>query len=308
MAERYDVAIIGGGLAGLTAGMYAARQGLRTVILERMMAGGQVFNVEKMETYPGFPDGIGGAELGPNVQDQATKAGAEFKMAEVDSLTLKDPYRSLQTSEGEIIAKAVIVAAGSTLRKLGVPGEEEFWGRGISQCASCDGNFFQDQVVAVIGGGDSALEEAMVLTEYASKVLIIVRGKQFRGVKAAQDLALSHPKIEVRYNTVVEEILGEDNVTALKLKDATTGKEHQESVSGVFTFVGLEPNTKFLSGVLPLDGAGHIPVSISMETEVPGIFAAGDLREHSARQLVTAAGDGATAALAAGRYIASRSW
>ena len=308
MADRYDVAIIGGGLAGLTAGMYAARQGLKTVILERMMAGGQVFNVEKLETFPGFPDGVGGAELGPTVQDQAIKAGAEFKMAEVDALALKDPYRSLQTSEGQIDAKAVIVAAGSALRKLGVPGEEEFFGRGISQCASCDGNFFQDQVVAVIGGGDSALDEAMVLTEYASKVLIIVRGKQFRAMKAAQELVLAHPKVTVRWNTVVEEILGEESVTAIKLKDVASGDGRQESVSGVFVFVGLEPSTKFLQGIMPLDPAGHVPVNLWMETKVPGIYAAGDLREHSARQLVSAAGDGATAALAAGRYIASRSW
>ena len=308
MPDRFDVAVIGAGLAGLTAATYAARFGLKTVVLERLMSGGQVINVEKLENFPGFPQGVSGAELGPLTQEQATGAGAEFQLTEVSGLQVQEPYRVVETADGALEAKAVIVAAGSALRKLGVPGEEELLGRGVSQCASCDAAFFVDQVVGVVGGGDSALDEALVLTDYASQILIFHRRDQFRAQNIAQERILDHPKIEVRWNTEVEAILGEETVSGVRIKDLTTGNTNEEPVEGMFIFVGLEPNTRFLQGVVPLDNAGHIPVSLWMETEVPGIFAAGDLRQHSASQLVSAAGDGATAAVAAARYISGKSW
>lgn len=308
MAEKCDVAIIGGGIAGLTAGLYAARLGLTTIVLERMMAGGQVINIEKLENYPGFPEGVPGADLGASIQEQASHAGADVRFTEVEGLKLGESYRVVETSDGLLEAKTVIIASGSSLRKLGVPGEEEFFGRGVSQCASCDGNFFANLPVAVVGGGDSALDEALVLTNYASKVTVLHRGKQFRAQGALQREILGHPKVEVRWNTVLEEILGQEEVKGIRVKDVAAGKATEEQVSGVFVFVGLEPNTKFLKGVVPLDGAGHIPVNLWMETTVPGVLAAGDLRQHSARQLASSAGDGATAAIAAGRYISSRSW
>jgi thioredoxin reductase (NADPH) len=200
------------------------------------------------------------------------------------------------------------VAAGSTLRRLGVGGEEEFEGRGVSYCATCDGAFFADETVAVVGGGDSAMDEAITLTHYASKVILFHRGDRLDAQKALQDRVMSDPKIEVRWNTVVERILGNDQVHSVAIRDTQTGETFQVEVSGVFIFIGLDPNTEYLKDLLPLDNAGHIQTNIWMETPVSGIFAAGDIRQQSASQLVTSAGDGATAAIAAHRYISGKSW
>lgn len=243
MVEQCDVAIIGAAFAGLTAGVYAARSGLKMVILERLMVGGQVLNVEKLETLPGFPQGISGAEMGPSIQKQVSEAGADLRLAEVVELKSAAPYWVVSTGDEVLKAKAVIVATGSTLRKLGVPGEETFEGRGVSECASCDGGFFMDQVVAVVGGGDSALNEALVLTDYASKVLLCHRGPRFSAQQAIQRHVLDHPKIEVRWNTVIEEIIGPDEATGIRTKDSVTGKTNEEALSEVFIFVGLEPDT-----------------------------------------------------------------
>lgn len=306
MAQVYDVAIAGAGLAGLTAALYAARQGLKSVVIERMMPGGQVVNVDRLETYPGFPDGIPGIKLGPAVQDQAIKAGAEMRFAEATGLERRGPLWALRTPDGDVEATAVILAGGSTLRTLGIPGEAEFLGRGVSQCADCDGYFFANQTVAVVGGGDSALDEALVLTEHVAKVLVLHRGIQFRAQGATQRRLLGHLKVEVRWATVVEEILGGESVTAIRTKDVASGQSSVVPVSGVFIFAGLVPNTQWVKDVLPLDAAGHVPVDLWMQTPMPGIFAPGDLRQHSARQLIAAAGDGATAAIAAGRYVRQR--
>ena len=309
MAEpEYDLAIVGGGAAGLTAGLYGCRAGLRTVLLERMMTGGQVINAEKIENFPGFPDGISGAELGPLLQDQATRYGLEVQLSEVSGLRRDEPRWVVETYGDELRANAVIIAGGSTLRRLGVPGEEQLHGAGVSYCATCDGAFFIDQTVGVVGGGDSALDEAAVLTEFASRVIVFHRDDRLSGQKVLQDRVLSNPKIEVRWNTIVTDIVGERQVEAVSTLDSTSGETSRTDLSGVFIYVGLDPNTQYLGDLLPLDNAGHIPTDIWMRTAAPGVFAAGDIRQASAAQLVSAAGDGATAAIAAQRYLDSGEW
>ena len=308
MTATYDLVIIGSGTAGLTAGLFGARYGLRILALESLMPGGQIINAERIENFPGFAQGVSGAEFAPMLQEQAMAAGVEFDMADATALRLEDPYRVVTTSNGDYTAKAVILAAGSTLRKLGIPGEEDLFGRGVSQCATCDGPFFQDQVVAVVGGGDSAVDEAEVLANFASQVILFHRGDTLRAQRVLQDRVLAMENVEARWDTAVVEVLGEEGVTGIRVRDTVTEETSQVDLSGVFVYIGLEPNTLFLRGVVPLDNAGHIPTDLWMATEVPGVFAAGDIRQHSAAQLVAAAGDGATAAIAAFRYIQGHNW
>ncbi len=308
MAVDYDVVIVGAGVAGLTAGMYAARYGLKTAIIEQLMPGTQIINAEKIENFPGFPQGVPGAELVPLIQEQAADSGAEYVMAEATGAVLDDPYRVVTTTEDIYRAKALIVASGSTLKKLGIPGEEELYGRGVSHCATCDGPLFRGEVVGVVGGGDSATDEALTLAEYADRVVLFHRRDQFRAQKVLQDRVLRHPRIETAFNTVVGSILGEDLVTGVQVRNVVTNQSNRVDLSGVFLYVGLEPNSEFVRGIVKTDNAGHIPVDLWMATDVPGIFAAGDIRQRSASQLVTAAGDGATAATAAFRYITGRKW
>ena len=308
MADDYDVLIVGGGLAGMTAGMYAARYGLRTGIVERMMGGASIINIEKIENFPGFPEGISGAELAPAVQEQAMNAGVDFIMGDTAKITKDGDFRVVSSDAGDIRAKAVIIAAGSTLRQLGIPGEEEFFGRGVSQCATCDGPLYMNQVVAVVGGGDSAADEALTLTEYAERVLLIHRRDQLRAQQALIDRVGENRKIEVVWNTVIEEVLGSGTVSGVRLRNTVTNMENAIELTGLFVYVGLEPNSGIVEGLLKTDNAGHIPVNVSMETDVPGVYAVGDIRQNSSSQLVSAAGDGATAAVAAYRYISTRSW
>jgi len=305
---KRDLVIVGGGAAGFTAGLYASRAGLDTLLLERMMPGGQIVNAEMIENLPGFPDGIAGAEVGALLQDQSTKFGLDVELSEVTGLEAGERLWTVRTYDGEITARAVIVAAGSTLGKLGVSGEEELHGAGVSYCATCDGAFFIEETVGVVGGGDSALDEAVVLTEFASRVIIFHRRDRFRGQNVLQDRVLSHPKIEVRWSTVVYAILGDGQVDGVSVTEVTSGETSRVDLSGIFIYVGLEPNSSFLSDVLPLDGGGHVPTDIWMRTPLPGLLAAGDIRQSSASQLATAAGDGATAAIAAQRYIDGRGW
>ena len=307
-APDYDVVIIGGGAAGLTAGLYSSRAGLKTVLLERMMTGGQVINAEKIENFPGFPNGLSGAELGPLIQEQATTYGLELKLSEVTAVHRDEPNWAVETHGGALSSKALIIAGGSTLRKLGVPGEEQMHGAGVSYCATCDGPFFMDQTVCVVGGGDSALDEAVVLTEFASKVIVFHRAGQFSGQRILQDRVLSNPKVEARWNTVVTAILGEGQVEGVATMDVTSEETSRADLSGVFIYVGLDPNSDYLQDLLPLDNAGHVPADTWMRTTLPGLLAAGDIRQNSASQLVSAAGDGATAAIAAQRYIETGSW
>ena len=303
--DTYDVIIVGGGAAGLTAGIYTCRAGLKTLMLERLMPGGQVINAESIENFPGFPDGISGAEIGPLMQQQAMNYGLQIQLGEVDKLEMDGDSWRVAAWGQEHTSKAVIIAGGSTLRKLGVPGEEELFGAGVSYCATCDGGFFINQTVGVIGGGDSALDEALVLTEYASKVMVFHRGNAFSGEQILRDRVLSNPKIEVRWNTTVSEILGDGQVEGVSIVDETSGETSRIDLSGVFIYIGLDPNTDYLQDLLPLDNAGHILTDIWMNTDARGIFAAGDIRQNSAAQLVSAAGDGATAAIAARRYLES---
>ncbi len=304
----YDVLIIGGGAAGLAAGTYACRAGLKTILLEQLMTGGQVLNAETIENFPGFPEGISGADLGSLMLDQATKYGLEVRLSEVTGLRQSQSRWAVETYDGAISSGSVVIAAGSTLRKLGVPGEEALHGAGVSYCATCDGAFFKDEVVGLVGGGDSALDEAMTLTEFASRIVMLQRGDGFTGQKVLQERVLSHPKIEVRWNTSVTAVLGEGQVEGVSLTDLGSGETSRLDLSGLFVYVGLEPNSGYLCDLLPLDNAGHVPTDIWMRTPLPGLFAAGDIRQSSAAQLVSAAGDGATAAIAARRYLESGEW
>ena len=308
MANNYDVLIVGGGLAGMTAGFYAARYGMSTAIIEKMMGGAQIINIEKIENFPGFPQGISGAELGPAVQEQAMDAGVEFVIAEVSEVSRDGDWKVVASDAGQHRAKAVIVAAGSDLRQLGIPGEEELFGRGISHCATCDGPLYMNQVVGVVGGGDSAVDEALTLTDYVDQVLLFHRGEQLRAHRILQDRLNSNSKIEVIWNTVVERVLGEDTMTGVEIRNVVTNLENQMDLSGLFIYVGLEPASELVKSLVKLDTAGHIPVDISMETEIPGLYAVGDIRQHSASQLVSSAGDGATAAIAAYNYIRGHEW
>ena len=308
MANDYDVLVIGGGLAGLTAGVFAARHGLKTGLVERMMGGAQIINVEKIENFPGFPQGISGAELGPAVQEQAMDAGAEMILAEATGVSRDGQYKLVATDAGDYRAKTVIVAAGSNFRQLGIPGEEELFGRGVSHCATCDGPLYNREVVGVIGGGDSAADEAITLSAFAERVLVFHRREQLRAQKILQERLHENRKIEVVWNSTVQEVLGEETVSGVRVRNVVTNLENVVDLTGLFLYVGLEPGAELVRGLVKLDNAGHIPVNISMETEVPGLYAAGDIRQRSASQLVTSAGDGATAAIAAFGYIKSKDW
>lgn len=303
MPDEFDVLVVGGGIAGLTAGLFTVRHGLKTALVEANMVSGQVVNVEQVENYPGFPRGIAGLELGSLVQEQALAHGLEMIEAEATGLSLQGEQRVVATSEGELAARAAIIAAGSRLRKLGVPGEDQFHGRGLSYCASCDGPLFAGRTVAVVGGGDAALDEALILARYAERVLLLHRRDAFRAQQLLQKRVSEQGNIAVCWNTRLTSIQGNGNVTGIAVQDTHTGEEGDLAVQGVFLFVGLDPNTVWLADTLPLDNSGHIPVDLWMRTPVAGVFAAGDIRQHSAAQLVTAAGDGATAALAAYRYV-----
>jgi thioredoxin reductase (NADPH) len=303
----FDLVIVGAGVAGLTAATFAARYGLQVMVVDQLGIGGQISNAEKIENFPGFPQGIGGHELGPLLHEQADAAGAEFALDTVERLEIDGEHRIVHGAAEALRASSVIIAAGSALRSLGIPGEEKFLGKGVSHCASCDGAFFAGREVCVVGGGDSAVDEAIVLAEHASRVSIFHRGKNLRAQRALLDKASATQKIEIALETTVEEILGEDAVTAVRLREGSAGTSRIQNTSGVFVYVGLEPNTAFLQGVLKLDPAGHIETDILMQTSVAGVFAAGDIRKNSVAQLAAVAGDGATAAISAWRYLKGRS-
>ena len=303
MNEKYDVVISGGGPAGLTAGLYASRANLNSLLIEKGLVGGQIANAERVENYAGFPEGINGFELGQLMHQQATKHGLKTLMAEVTGIELQGEQKIIRTSEGDFIAKAVIIASGSERQKLGVPGEEEFAGKGVSYCAICDAAFFREQPVVVVGGGDTAITEALHLTRFASRVTVIHRRDQLRSGRILQEKAFAQPKIEFRWDSIVEKIEGGDLVKGIRLRQVKTGEESALDVAGIFISIGLRPNTDYLKGILTLDVTGLIITDEKMETEIPGIFAAGDVRHNSARQAITAAGDGATAAIYAEKFI-----
>jgi len=296
------VIIIGGGPAGLTAGLYAARAGLKSVLLERGNFGGQIVNARLVENYPGFPEGISGTELGEFMRGQATKYGLGTLTTEVTGVKQGSTYEVF-TSEGNIQAKSIIIAAGSEYRKLDVPGEERLSGRGVSYCATCDGFFFREREVAVVGGGDTAITDALELAQHCSKVYIIHRRDQLRATKAMQEKTFSQPKIEMVWNTVVQEIVGDKMLSSLRLQNVKTGQLSELKVNGTFVAVGIKPNNQNFSQVVALDEAGFVVTDELMRTSAPGVFAAGDIRHNSFRQVITAAGDGAAAAMSAFKYV-----
>ncbi|MBC7338666.1 MAG: thioredoxin-disulfide reductase [Firmicutes bacterium] len=307
MAEGvYDVVVLGAGPAGLTAAIYAGRARLDTVVIDHGVPGGQVATTDMVENYPGFPQGVSGAELAGLMNEQAERFGARIEMAEVEGLAREGDLWRVDTSEGPYRARAVIVATGTRPRELGVPGEKEFRGRGISYCATCDGAFFRDKPVVVVGGGDSAVTEAEFLTRFASHVTIVHRRDQLRAARSLQERVLDNPKINVRWNAVVTSFLGEDRLQRVRLRDVKTGTESEVEAEGAFIYVGLLPNTSFLNGVVPLDEGGYLVTDEAMALPVPGLFAAGDVRRKRLRQVATAVGDGAVAAMAAEEYIVGK--
>jgi thioredoxin reductase (NADPH) len=303
MAEtNYEVIIIGGGPAGLTAGLYTARAGLKSLLIERGAFGGQILNAPLVENYPGFPEGISGAELGTLMHQQAAKYGLKTLTAEVTGVKAGKTHRVI-TSKGSFEAKAVIIAAGSDYHKLGIPGEETLVGHGVSYCATCDGFFFRQREVAVVGGGDAAITDALELTQHATRVYVIHRRGQLRAGEVLQKRAKAQPKIKFIWDTIVEEIVGGEVVKALKLRNVKTGKSSTLEVAGVFVAVGLKPNSRQFADIVKLSQTGHIVTDERMASSVPGFFAAGDVRQNSARQIASAVGDGATAALAVFSYL-----
>ena len=304
--QTYDVVIVGGGPAGLTAGIYAGRSGLKTVIVEKGLPGGQIAQTDEVENYPGFPEGISGPELANRMAEQAKKFGAEIVMDEVTGLEVQDDGFLVKGFEKNYKAKSVIIATGANPKKLGVPGEEKFYGRGVSTCATCDGFFYRDKEVVVVGGGDAAVEEGIYLTKFAKKVTIIHRRDELRANKVAQQRAFANPKIEFLWSHVVTEILGEDQVSGVRVKNLKTGEEYVYPTDGVFVFIGSVPNTEFLKGVVELRPDGYIAVRDEIYTSVPGIFAAGDVADPIYKQLATSVGAGTRAAMTAEKWLAER--
>ena len=303
---KYEVVIVGGGPAGFTAGLYASRAGLKSLLVERGMFGGQVVNAALVENYPGFPEGIPGAELSSLMHQQAIKYGLEVVTAEVTGITPGQPY-GVSTTEGSFEAVSIIIAAGSEYRKLGAIGEERLSGRGVSYCATCDGFLFRDREVAVVGGGDTAITDALELSRHAKKVYVIHRRDQLRAGQVLQQRAFAQPKLEFTWDTVVEEVIGEELVKGLRLRNVKTHQLSTLEVAGVFVAVGLTPNSQYFSNIVKRDDAGHIITDETMATSALGVFAAGDIRKNSARQIAAAVGDGATAAMSAFKYLQERS-
>jgi len=301
--KEYDVIIIGGGPAGLSAGIYTSRARLNSLLIEMGVVGGRITDAEVVENYPGFAEGVSGAELGQLMQRQAAKYGLNIITAEVTGLKLKKERKMVKTTRGDFTAKAVIIASGSERGKLGIPGEKELTGKGVSYCATCDAPFFKEKPIAVVGGGNAAISEALHLAKLASHVIVIHRRDQLRATRILEEKARAEPRIKFLWDTVVEKIEGKDAVKRLNLRQVKTGKQSNLDVTGIFVAVGLKPSTDFLKGVVPLDKAGYIITNDRMETKIPGIFAAGDIRQHSPRQAITAAGDGATAAVFAEKFI-----
>lgn len=300
-----DIAIIGAGPAGLTAGLYAARGGANAVLFEEVFAGGQAAKTCQIDNYPGFEDGIEGSELGIRMERQALRFGLSIKYDPVLKLDLLYPVKRIETSAGTVEAKTVILCTGANPKKLGLPSEERLTGAGVSYCATCDGAFFRNKDVAVIGGGDTALSDALYLSRFASKVTLIHRRNELRGCSMLQKAVQDEPKIHLELEHVVTELHGEKLLDGLRVKHVKTGEEHTLSVSGVFAAVGIEPRTDIVRGMLPLTAGGYIQTDALMRTAVDGVYAAGDVRDTPLRQIVTAVADGAVAATAALEYLAA---
>lgn len=299
----YDLVIIGGGPAGLTAGLYAARARLKVILVEKITPGGQILVTDWIENYPGFPEGLTGVDLVQKMTDQVNKFDIEIESAEVQGLDLSGQVKIIKLSDREISTHTVIIATGASPSKLGVPGEDSLYGKGLSSCATCDGPFFRDKVVAAVGGGDTAVQESIFLTKFASKVYLIHRRDELRATKIIQERAFENDKIEILWDTVVTGFEGLFNVEKVNIKNVKTGAPENLTVDGCFVWVGISPNTGFIKDSVKLDESGFIIANSRMETSVPGVFVAGDVRNTPLRQVATAVGDGATAAVSADHYI-----
>lgn len=308
MSGQYDIVIAGGGVAGLTAGLTSARAGWKTRVLTGPSLGGHLLSIERIDGYPGFPDGVPGYDLCPIIQEQAVAAGAEFSAAEAKALHADEARWRVTTSQGDLRARTVVVATGTTLKTLGIPGEEQFRGKGVSHCASCDAPLLRNRVVGVVGGGDSALQEALTLAQHASRVIILHRGRAFSAQAAYIQGVEDNPKIEVRFGTVVDEAVGNGALTSVRTRDVAGGKIEDIELAGLFVYVGLAPATTLLHGVVELDASGRIPVDREMRSSLRGLFAAGTVRSGSAGRAASAAGDGATAAMSADDYLKDGTW
>ena len=299
----YDLIIIGSGPAGLTAGLYAGRAKLSTVIIEKETLGGRITNAELVENFPGFPQGTSGSELSAKMMSQVMQAGVEFMPTEVTGVEPRDDLKWVNTTQGDYSALALIIAGGCQPKKLGVPGEDELVGSGVSYCAMCDGNYFAGQDVAVIGGGDGGITEGLYMTRIASKVTVIEILPRLSAARILQERARENPKMNILCSTTVETITTDGDMKSLSLRNVETDEKSVLKVSGIFVLVGLKPETEYLRGLVELDSEGYIIVTSSLETSVPGIFAAGDIRSGSSKQAITAAGDGAAAAFSAEKFI-----
>ena len=301
--KHVKVLVLGSGPTGYSAALYAARAELQPVVLTGMQLGGQASLTYTIENYPGFPDGVGGAQLGELFQKQAEHFGAVTEFASANSVDLSQRPFKVDTDNGEYLADVLIVGTGASPNHLEIPGEEELTGRGVSYCATCDGWFFKDKKVVIVGGGDSALEEGLFITRYASSVTIIHRREEFRASPLLQHRAKTHPKMNFILNTVVTEVIGTDKLEALRLKNVRTGEESTFETDGLFIFIGHTPNTQMFKGHLEMSDLGYIKINERMETSVPGVFAAGEAADPHFRQVVTSAGMGAAAAIQATRFL-----
>jgi thioredoxin reductase (NADPH) len=305
MSEVHDVVIVGSGPAGLTAAVYASRANLRPIVIEGIGAGGQLMLTTDVENYPGFPDGILGPELMLKFREQAERFGAEFVTADADRVDFTTSPFGVWVGAREFRSRAVIVSTGATARMLGLPNEQRLLGHGVSTCATCDGFFFREKPIAVVGGGDSAVEEATFLTKFATKVTIIHRRDELRASKIMQDRAFANPKIEFLWNSVVEDVIGNGAVESLQIRDAVTGAVSTLDVDGLFVAIGHDPTTALFRGHLELDDDGYVVTAPdSTQTSVAGVFACGDVQDHVYRQAVTAAGSGCMAAIDTERFLA----
>ncbi len=304
-ADVYDVVIVGAGPAGLTAGVYCSRGRLKTAVLERNMAGGQIALTDLVENYPGFPEGISGFDLSQKMKEQAEKFGAEMREIEGVAELRRDPegHYVVVTDREEILTRTVILAPGVEPRRSGIPGEAEFIGRGVSWCATCDGALYKGKTVAVIGGGNSAVEEGMFLTKFADKVFLVHRRGELRAAPIAQERAFANPKVEFVWNSVPRQIDGADMVEALEVENVKTGEGRTLPVNGVFMYIGQIPNTAWLKDTVELDEYGYILTDGLLHTELPGVFACGDARANPLKQIAMAIGEGALAAVQAERYL-----
>lgn len=299
----YDLIIIGGGPAGLTAGLYAARARLNAILIEKSLPGGQVLVTDWIENYPGFPEGISGGQLASQMKAQAERFGLVLETDEVKAVDLSGPVKTIQLFEKTLTAHAVIIASGASPKRLGIPGEDRFMGKGISSCATCDGPFCKDKVVAAVGGGDTAVQESIFLTRFAKKVYLIHRRDQLRAQKILQERALANDKIEVLWDSVVTGVSGLTHVEKVHVRNLKTGETLALNADAVFVWIGIQPNADFMGNAVDRDKYGFIQTDDHMATSVPGVFAAGDVRITPIRQIATAVGDAAIAACSAEHYI-----